>query len=155
MEADDSPLPHSINPANFPAKLWRLVNNPSCEAICWDPLGELVVIDQPLFETQVLCPPTFPYDNPNAFKTTNFSSFVRQLNLYGFRKAERWVKQAGDCVRHCYYSPNFKRDHPELVAGLRRLTADIKAKMEAGVDVQRPRPKYLRFSGGEDVQRGR
>uniref|UniRef100_A0A8D0CSC3 HSF-type DNA-binding domain-containing protein n=1 Tax=Sander lucioperca TaxID=283035 RepID=A0A8D0CSC3_SANLU len=163
MDAGENSLPDSINPNNFPAKLWRLVNNPLNDAICWDKLGQVVVIDQNLFERQILSPSniTTP-DNIDAFKTTNFSSFVRQLNLYGFRKADPAVKDTGDnAAYHHFYNPNFQRDQPELVASLRRLTVDNKAKIQAGVNVRsRPPSRYLRYSGGDDgtdknVKRGK
>ncbi|XP_059207463.1 heat shock factor protein 5 isoform X2 [Centropristis striata] len=137
MDACQSPLPDSINPNNFPAKLWRLLNNPAYEAIFWDGAGKVIVINQHLFEKQILCPSTSTSDNADAFKTTNFSSFIRQLNLYGFRKAEPTIKDSGDSAAfHFFFNPNFKRDHPELVASLRRLTVDNKAKMHAGLDVK-------------------
>lgn len=153
MDTGESPLPDCINPNNFPAKLWRLVNNPSNKAICWDSMGEFIIIDQRLFERQVLSPgPTS--DSADAFKTTNFSSFVRQLNLYGFRKADPPVRdnRHGDSVAyHHFHNPNFKRSHPELVASLRRLTVDNKAKLQAGLNVScRPPSRYQRFSGGDD-----
>ncbi|XP_035480939.1 heat shock factor protein 5 [Scophthalmus maximus] len=149
MSVGESSLPESINPINFPAKLWRLVNNPAYEAICWDSLGEVLIINQRLFEKQVLSPPSSSTsDNRDAFKTSNFTSFVRQLNLYGFRKGDPPVKNCpyptrvtGTC--HYFYNPNFKRNHPELVATLRRLTADNKAKLKAGLDVAcRPPGQY-------------
>ncbi|KAG7224495.1 hypothetical protein INR49_015019, partial [Caranx melampygus] len=83
MNVGDDSLPDTINPNNFPAKLWRLVNNPANKAIYWDSLGQ--------------------------------------------------------------------RDHPELVASLRRLTVDNKAKMQAGLNVNcRPPSRYMRVSGGGD-----
>ncbi|XP_029304374.1 heat shock factor protein 5 isoform X2 [Cottoperca gobio] len=149
MVAGDSSLPDSINPNNFPAKLWRLVNNPLKEAICWDRLGQFIVIDQQLFEKQILSPSSITSDNADAFKTSNFSSFVRQLNLYGFRKADPTIKESGEnAACHHFYNHNFKRDQPELVATLRRLTVDNKAKMQAGLNVKsRPPSRFLRFSG--------
>ncbi|XP_070700094.1 heat shock factor protein 5 [Pempheris klunzingeri] len=153
---DDSSLPDSINPNNFPAKLWRLVNNPAYKAISWDGLGEAIVINQPLFERQVLSPSASPSDNMDAFKTTNFSSFVRQLNLYGFRKPDSAIRDShhstGDSgTYHHFYNPNFKQNHPELVVSLKRLTVDNKAKLQAGLDVTcRPPSRYQRFIGGND-----
>uniref|UniRef100_A0A3Q3FTM8 HSF-type DNA-binding domain-containing protein n=1 Tax=Labrus bergylta TaxID=56723 RepID=A0A3Q3FTM8_9LABR len=88
MDVGEWSLPHSINPNNFPAKLWRLVNNPENSSIRWDSHGEGILIDKGLFEKQILSPSTIPSYNADAFKTTNFSSFVRQLNLYGFRKTD-------------------------------------------------------------------
>ncbi|KAA8586414.1 hypothetical protein FQN60_000250, partial [Etheostoma spectabile] len=163
MDIGENSLPNSINPNNFPAKLWRLVNNPLNDAIFWDKLGKVVVIDQHLFERQILSPSNIAtLDNLDYFKTTNFSSFVRQLNLYGFRKADPAVKDTGDnAAYHHFYNPNFQRDQPELVARLRRLTVDNKAKIQAGVNVRsRPPNRYLRYIGGDDgtdknVKRGK
>nr|XP_046267820.1 heat shock factor protein 5 isoform X2 [Scatophagus argus] len=157
MDVGESPLPDTVNPNNFPAKLWRLVNNPANKAIFWDTHGDTIIIDRRLFEQQVLSPGTVPSDNADAFKTTNFSSFVRQLNLYGFKKAESSNRDKHHCSRdtgayHYFYNPNFKRNHPELVASLRRLTVDNKAKMQAGLIVKcRPPPPYQRVIGdGKD-----
>ncbi|XP_060912302.1 heat shock factor protein 5 [Labrus mixtus] len=146
MDVGEWSLPHSINPNNFPAKLWRLVNNPENSAIWWDSHGEGILIDKGLFEKQILSPSTIPSDNADAFKTTNFSSFVRQLNLYGFRKTDTSNKDhkssPGESAKaQHFYNPIFKRDHPELVSSLRRLTADNKAKIEAGQDVSCRPPK--------------
>uniref|UniRef100_A0A3Q1BSJ8 HSF-type DNA-binding domain-containing protein n=1 Tax=Amphiprion ocellaris TaxID=80972 RepID=A0A3Q1BSJ8_AMPOC len=152
MDAGENPLPDSINPNNFPAKLWRLVNSPANEAICWDSLGEVIVIDQQRFERQVLSPGSMSPNSPDAFKTTNFSSFVRQLNLYGFKKVEQDVTlpKLGNSTFHYFYNASFKRSHPELVARLRRLTVDNKAKLQAGLDVNcRPPCRYQRVSGSE------
>ncbi|KAL3042384.1 hypothetical protein OYC64_020349 [Pagothenia borchgrevinki] len=150
MDFRDSSLPDGINPMNFPAKLWRLVNNPLNEGICWDIHGEVILIDQQLFEKQILSPRA--NTSPDAFKTTNFSSFVRQLNLYGFKKVDQPIKQAGYIAGyHQFINPNFKRDKPAFVENLRRLTAENKAKIKAGVDVKaRPLNRFLRFSGGGD-----
>lgn len=158
MDVGRSPLPDSINPNNFPAKLWRLVNNPANEAIFWDSQGETIVIDQRLFERQILSPGTITLVNTDAFKTTNFSSFVRQLNLYGFRKVDPASK---DNTRqgwrrwayHHFSNTNFKRNHPELVATLRRRTAANKIKLQAGINVNcRPPSRHQRFSGGDGVR---
>ncbi|XP_075343506.1 heat shock factor protein 5 [Odontesthes bonariensis] len=154
MDDDDHSLPDSINPNNFPAKLWRLVNNPANQAIRWDSLCEVIVIDQQLFEREILSPGTIS-PNEGTFKTTNFSSFVRQLNLYGFRKADPAVNDqvAMDSgAYHYFYNPNFQRNRPELVARLRRLTVDNKAKIQAGLDVSCRLPnRYQRLGGDGDT----
>ncbi|KAJ7997372.1 hypothetical protein DPEC_G00228300 [Dallia pectoralis] len=161
MELDEA-LVIPINPNNFPAKLWRLVNNPQNVSIRWDPRGEGLIIDQQLFEAELLSPQKQTFDTMNVFKTSNFTSFNRQLNLYGFRKVVHGpgATEQNDGpsptvgTQHHFHNPNFKRDRPELLVNLKRLTCKNKAKMEAGQEVN-CRPAANRFhrllaDGGED-----
>ncbi|XP_041751125.2 heat shock factor protein 5 isoform X1 [Coregonus clupeaformis] len=152
MELEEERLTIPINPNNFPAKLWRLVNNPKNRSIRWDPCGEGLIIDQQLFEAELLSPQKQTFDKTDIFKTTNFTSFNRQLNLYGFRKVVHGPggseKNDGsyptDGIKHHFHNPNFKQDHPELLVNLKRLTSKNKAKMEAGLEVN-CRPPANRF----------
>ncbi|XP_050227594.1 heat stress transcription factor B-4 [Mercurialis annua] len=76
---------HKSVPAPFLTKTYQLVDDPVTDHIVsW---GE----DDSTFV--VWRPPEFARDLlPNYFKHNNFSSFVRQLNTYGFRKIvpDRW-----------------------------------------------------------------
>ncbi|XP_066395403.1 LOW QUALITY PROTEIN: heat stress transcription factor B-4b-like [Miscanthus floridulus] len=72
-------------PAPFLTKTYQLVDDPCTDHIVsWgDDDTTFVVWRPPEFARDLL---------PNYFKHNNFSSFVRQLNTYGFRKivADRW-----------------------------------------------------------------
>lgn len=146
MDLSGLSLPVSMNPNNFPAKLWRMVNNPFNRAICWTNCGQLIIIDQQLLEVYLLSASSIGYSAADAFKTTNYSSFGRQLNLYGFKKVNtresqnknRTSSKVGGALHH-FHNPNFKQNKPELLLNLRRLTVDNKAKLEGGVGVNKRR----------------
>ncbi|KAL0334313.1 UNVERIFIED_CONTAM: Heat stress transcription factor B-3 [Sesamum angustifolium] len=73
------------SPPPFLLKTYMLVEDPATDGvISWNADGTAFVVWQPAeFASDLL---------PTLFKHSNFSSFVRQLNTYGFRKVatNRW-----------------------------------------------------------------
>ncbi|TMW96575.1 hypothetical protein EJD97_007141 [Solanum chilense] len=78
-EITPAPMPSSNAVLPFLMKTYDMVDDSSTDKIVsWSPTDSSFVIwDPPEFAKQLL---------PKYFKHSNFSSFVRQLNTYGFRK---------------------------------------------------------------------
>ncbi|GLT79103.1 hypothetical protein SLA2020_506080 [Shorea laevis] len=76
---------HELGPPPFLNKTFEMVEDAETDpVVSWSVTGDsFVVWDQHTFSENLL---------PNYFKHKNFSSFVRQLNTYGFRKIDpdRW-----------------------------------------------------------------
>ncbi|XP_031759585.1 heat shock factor protein 1 isoform X6 [Xenopus tropicalis] len=102
----------------FLAKLWTLVEDPETDPlICWSPEGNSFhVFDQGQFAKEVL---------PKYFKHNNMASFVRQLNMYGFRKVVH-IEQGG-LVKPERDDTEFQ--HPYFIRGQEQLLENIKRKV--------------------------
>ena len=106
----------SLNANIFPSKLWRLVNNNDIDAIVWNHHGDGIIVNQNLIGEE--------FFSLNSFKASSASSFVRQLNLYGFKKSQRFNRYEPNI--HHFFHPNFKRNHPELLPLLRRCNQRLR-----------------------------
>lgn len=93
------------SPSPFLLKTYMLVDDPATdEVVSWNSDGTGFVVWQPAeFAGDLL---------PTLFKHSNFSSFVRQLNTYGFRKVatSRWE----------FCNERFHKGRKELLCQIRR-----------------------------------
>uniref|UniRef100_V9KWQ0 Heat shock factor protein 1-like protein n=1 Tax=Callorhinchus milii TaxID=7868 RepID=V9KWQ0_CALMI len=110
--------PHGGNVPAFLTKLWTLIEDPDTnELICWSASGNSFhVFDQGRFAKEVL---------PKYFKHNNMASFVRQLNMYGFRKVVN-IEQGG-LVKPEKDDTEFQ--HPYFLRGQDQLLENIKRKV--------------------------
>ncbi|CAL5069439.1 unnamed protein product [Urochloa decumbens] len=103
----------------FLTKTYAMVEDPSTDdTISWNDAGTAFVVWRPAeFARDLL---------PKHFKHSNFSSFVRQLNTYGFKKvvADRWE----------FANDGFRRGEKHLLGGIQRR----KGTGAAGVVVAGP-----------------
>ncbi|NWI78112.1 HSF5 protein, partial [Dryoscopus gambensis] len=135
----------------FPLKLWLLVNSPCVHSVRWDPPGEGLLINQGLFERELLGVGPDAAGGVELFKTKSFGSIVRQLNLYGFHKlavslasstaGSRPASSAAadtsypDGPLHHFWNPHFRYGRPDLLVKIKRLTKANREKLDAGLEV--------------------
>lgn len=107
---------HSV-PA-FLMKLYTMLEDTcSDDIISWGPTGDSFVVRKlPEFAALML---------PQFFKHSNFQSFVRQLNLYGFHK----LKQAPDWNEFGHI--HFRQGHKELLKNIKRKPVQNSSKSKA------------------------
>ncbi|XP_065051315.1 heat shock factor protein 5-like [Rhopilema esculentum] len=149
-DENHSPLPLSqkCKPMSpFVAKLRLLLQQQKYKnAIRWSPDGRsLVISDIETFKDQVL------ETDDEMFKTKNFASFVRQLNLYGFRKLQINNAKGDPTVDMHFEHPNFRRDRPDLIALVHRTCNSAKKRALIRSMHESYSPKRLRFESESSV----
>ncbi|XP_061773406.1 heat shock factor protein 4 [Nerophis ophidion] len=115
---------YTSNVPAFLTKLWTLVEDPDTNhLICWSATGtSFHVFDQGRFAKEVL---------PKYFKHNNMASFVRQLNMYGFRKVVN-IEQSGLVkperddteFQHLY----FLQGHEHMLEHIKRKVSLVKSE---------------------------
>nr|XP_056715606.1 heat shock factor protein 3-like [Euleptes europaea] len=108
----------------FLAKLWALVEDPgSDDVICWSRNGQnFSILDEQRFAQELL---------PKYFKHNNLSSFIRQLNIYGFRKVialENGMMTSAKNLAIEFQHPFFKQEKFSLLANIKRKVSAVRAE---------------------------
>merc|ERR1719440_2252172 len=95
-------------PQAFPRKVFEILSEQPADIISWNPSGLAFMIhDMPRFVSEVL---------QKYFAHQKFSSFQRQLNLYGYRR----IEPGGDEPAGSFTHESFRRDASELLSLVRR-----------------------------------
>lgn len=120
----------------FLVKTYMMVEDPSTDAvISWNDGGTAFVVRQPAeFARDLL---------PTLFKHSNFSSFVRQLNTYGFRKVvtNRWE----------FSNDKFRRGERDRLCEIRRRKATSNKQQQHSV--QQPQAAARSENSDSEEQR--
>ncbi|XP_023649877.2 heat shock factor protein 1 isoform X1 [Paramormyrops kingsleyae] len=128
-------MKQNCNVPAFLSKLWTLVEDHSTsDLICWSQDGcSFIVCEEQRFCKEIL---------PLYFKHSNMTSFVRQLNMYGFRKVLqveagllRAEGRGGGGVE--FQHPYFRRTQPHLLELIRRKVSVSRAGEEGVSPVSR------------------
>lgn len=115
-------MKHNSNVPAFLTKLWTLVEDADTnEFICWSQEGNsFLVLDEQHFAKEIL---------PKFFKHNNMASFIRQLNMYGFRKVMHIdtgiVKQERDGPVE-FQHPYFKHGQDNLLENIKRKVSNTR-----------------------------
>uniref|UniRef100_A0A8C9EVS0 HSF-type DNA-binding domain-containing protein n=1 Tax=Pavo cristatus TaxID=9049 RepID=A0A8C9EVS0_PAVCR len=108
----------------FLAKLWALVEDPqSDDVICWSRNGEnFCILDEQRFAKELL---------PKYFKHNNISSFIRQLNMYGFRKVVALENGMITVEKNSvieFQHPFFKQGNAHLLENIKRKVSAVRTE---------------------------
>ncbi|TIB43142.1 hypothetical protein E3P86_00111 [Wallemia ichthyophaga] len=113
----------------FINKLYSIVNDSDTDRyIHWSDSGDTFFVPNPeALAREVL---------PRYFKHSNYSSFVRQLNMYGFNKVPHLhqgvLHDGGSSELWEFTNENFQRDKPDLLVDVHRKVSTATEK-KAGV----------------------
>ncbi|XP_006869797.1 PREDICTED: heat shock transcription factor, X-linked-like [Chrysochloris asiatica] len=130
----------------FPSKLWMLVESSEIKSVYWNECGDLVIIEEDLFQQEVL----LRRGAERIFEIDSLKSIIRQFKVHGFVKIRCSNTQKKLMV---YRNPNFKRGHPWLLQNIRRRGTAKKSAHAAFAtrlepDTMAPSPKRKKQTSG-------
>ncbi len=121
----------------FPVKIMILIEDAhrrgNTDIVAWNSNGRAFKVwDHVRFENEIL---------PLYLESSKYSSFLRQLNLYGFRRF------SGGSDKGCYYHPKFLRGLPWIATTIQRTKVNGRKSRKAGNPEAEPRLDEYRHLG--------
>ncbi|KAI9331541.1 HSF-type DNA-binding-domain-containing protein [Zopfochytrium polystomum] len=112
------------NQSVFINKLYTMLEEANTDLISWDQTGSFFIVhDTTAFSKSIL---------PLYFKHSNFASFVRQLNMYGFHKVnDSNLKMSTNSEQWEFKNPNFRRGEIHLLQNIKRKAPSKSSKGQA------------------------
>jgi len=96
---------------------------------CWDENGEMFIVKDPTTLAKTIIPKYFDH--------SNFSSFSRQLNFYGFRKICHFLDADESNANHVkFYHKHFSKARPDHLANIKRSTMTNNGVKSANKEVE-------------------
>lgn len=146
ISGNDSPI--------FLRKTYHMIDSCDPEIAAWSDNGETFVVKQPdVFEKSII---------PQFFKHSKFSSFVRQLNFYGFRKIKYSdtikidTKLEAETANYWRFRhEKFIRGKPELLADIRRHNSQSSVEKDKAGESTQPRKEVTSLKSEVDVLKDR
>ncbi|GIX74565.1 hypothetical protein CEXT_252831 [Caerostris extrusa] len=118
----------------FQYKLWNLVNSNKSSSVRWNKAGDAIIFNFTQFKKEFL-------DHSDDFcKSNKLASFVRQLNLYGFKKVSDLRRsRRRDCheFKNCF----FVRAREDLLQNVKRNSISPKIREDIPQMLIRPHLK--------------
>mmetsp|Transcript_13445 Transcript_13445/g.27218 ORF Transcript_13445/g.27218 Transcript_13445/m.27218 type:complete len:268 (-) Transcript_13445:150-953(-) len=117
-------------------KTYEMVDDPRTDnVVCWAEDGNgFIVKNADVFCSKVL---------PTYFRTKRFRSFVRNLNMYGFRSR----KQSQEGV-YRFRHPQFRRNKKSLLSKIRKKTTQKSILSELRGTIKELRQNYVKLASG-------
>ncbi|KAI9298056.1 hypothetical protein K502DRAFT_300105 [Neoconidiobolus thromboides FSU 785] len=117
-----------IEVSSFAKKMYNLLHSQEyVHLVGWCDAGDNFVIkSQKAFQEELF---------PNYFKNASFNSFVRQLNMYGFKRISDGRKTRGTNLDSSWFEhPYFKRSREDLLSNIHRISNQAKKIAAANGD---------------------